>query len=1118
MRIFTLLFALCLCLALTVFFLGDGNGEFDPGIPAHADEAPQSFSEQTAQQVGDFTQNTAGREAVADTSSSPLPSGLSALALSGRVIDSQGRAIASAEVALYVQESLAEIAGAFGGRDRGRTERGRSERERFAQIRAALSQRRELEVATTKTDSEGRFAFRKPAFPASTLQVAVTHHNFAPKVVREQWKKAAGDVELEDIVLAAGGTVRGIVVDQDERPIGDAQVSFAQSDDRGRGRRGGRSRGGSRLLAQLIDSVRTDASGNFELRHIPPGRLEVKADAERFLPSASRSIRLEDDEIAEDTVIHLTMGTPLSGRVMNIAGLPIEGALVAVRISRSAQRERSVAARKQAGKQAGKQNTKEKRTDRTRGKPSDRTGNRTSSRSGRTERLQTETDQEGRFSFDAVPFQGITLEVTHDQFIPEERDPLVAEQNSVIEVAMQDRISARGLIVDAVTGQPIEVFGIAARKIASSDEASPGFGRRSDERGRGRGGRSQRGFGDVSSDERISLFRERAKNNPKLAEKLAEVEARQQASKDKKAQQDIYWQNLLGQSGMVAGKTPAPSQHPQGEFELKDLLPGRYVFDIDSPNHVRVAAGIVELQAGVPAPALTFRLEPGRDIAGRVINASEQTPIEKARVELYLPKMAELPRAQSSQSLRDLFRRGENLGKRVANGRTDSKGRFELPPQKAGRYVLRVQAEDYLTFVETEFVVSLESRLDDLILPLDTGARVYGRITDLKEGASATVELTHTDGKTYSGRVDREMGIYSIQGLPAGGYFVRVSTGRDRGGRGNRGGGRDGGRGGDRGGDQLTNKLAVAQGRQPHLHVRENQKLRYDTTIEPSDLGRIHGTVMLNGEPASGFEVQLKPRTEEKANRQDRALSQIVSRLFQARTDREGRFEIDNILPGSYLMSVQKGRGRGGRGGRSNSEGAMHAEPIEVIGGIAVEPSIHIQLGGLKIELRDKDSDAGSGTAATKAQVSIVRAADVDASSPKTWKRASSFQKLKARSGTVEVSDLPIGPYLFSISGRGVKSQTGDLQVTAGPPSTVVITIETQTDQDIINTLDKDGDGALSVDELPGKLKSQFAAADKDGNGKVSLTEFTEARAAQQAQRQADKAAKPPKQGKKRGK
>lgn len=145
-----------------------------------------------------------------------------------------------------------------------------------------------------------------------------------------------GESRAVDLVFG-GATIAGRVVDADDRgvegvtltvvEVGDARppsggpggASFEMvmvSRDGGSGGSGGASitvGGGS------VSTVRSDASGNFEIRFLDAGSYEIEAGGAGFVRSTAGPVQLDDGQRKEDLRIELTRGAVLSGVVRDAA-------------------------------------------------------------------------------------------------------------------------------------------------------------------------------------------------------------------------------------------------------------------------------------------------------------------------------------------------------------------------------------------------------------------------------------------------------------------------------------------------------------------------------------------------------------------------------------------------------------------------------------------------------------------------------------------------------------------------------------------------------------------------------------------------------------------------------
>ena len=251
-----------------------------------------------------------------------LPGGEVSLTVSGRVMSTRGGPVAGAVVSVLQRESF-DFERMFRG---GGPEGGREEmRQRF--------QRRPL-TKSVKTQKDGTFVLRGRSFEAVEISVAAMHSQLAPTVVNRTWEATEGALQVGDILLDEGMSVRGVVLDDAGRPVAGAEVRYSE-DGRGRGGFGGRGRGGrGSVLADLFEPVRTNANGQFAMGPLPRTDFRLVADAPRHVEGRTSRIEPTDAGGVDDQTITLTRAASLSGVVRDAAGNPVAGAAVAAMATR----------------------------------------------------------------------------------------------------------------------------------------------------------------------------------------------------------------------------------------------------------------------------------------------------------------------------------------------------------------------------------------------------------------------------------------------------------------------------------------------------------------------------------------------------------------------------------------------------------------------------------------------------------------------------------------------------------------------------------------------------------------------------------------------------------------
>lgn len=206
---------------------------------------------------------------------------------------------------------------------------------------------------------------------------------------------------------------------------------------------------------------------------------------------------------------------------------------------------------------------------------------------------------------------------------------------------------------------------------------------------------------------------------------------------------------------------------------------------------------------------------------------------------------------------------------------TGEDGAFELPRVAEGTYSLAVAREGFAARFEPQ-ALRVEGRgVEDLEVVLSAGTTVGGRLLGLEPEQRSRVRVTaeNTEGLELAGRVD-PAGLYQVTDLGPGDWRVR---GRLAGGA----------------------REAVAA-----VSVEPRQR-RVERDLEFGGGLRLTGVVLFGGSPLAGARVTL-------SGYESSARRGVVS-------DAEGAFEMADLSPGSYRLSVSH-----------QSELVVHNEDLEL--------------------------------------------------------------------------------------------------------------------------------------------------------------------------------------------
>ncbi len=294
--------------------------------------------------------------------------------LRGRVVDAGGTPIAAAEVRLALLVAGRSVS------------------------------RGEAVQRPTQTGRDGTFAFRGPLGGIRSVQVSVTHPRFANvEVEREVDAAGEGDIVVGDVILTAGGVVAGTVVAADGVGIVGAVVELAASAPmRGSGARS--------------YSTTTVGGGAFRIDHVPAAAYRAVARATRMLGATSEVFAVREGDVMTVPPIALAAGCALDGLVTDRHGAPIAGARVWVNLDRP----------------------------------------------GPT--ATAETAANGRFTVDHLARDTGRLRVQKEGFVSH-TSALDLANNERATVVLEDGLSITGTVKDAATGQPLTRFAVNARRI-----------------------------------------------------------------------------------------------------------------------------------------------------------------------------------------------------------------------------------------------------------------------------------------------------------------------------------------------------------------------------------------------------------------------------------------------------------------------------------------------------------------------------------------------------------------------------------------------------------------------------------------------------------------------------
>lgn len=542
----------------------------------------------------------------------------------GIVVDDKNRPLAGATVRLW-----AEAGGGPGGRFRA----GRDTAEQEVQA-----------------GPDGRFTL-VDLTPAAPVQLAAEHPGF---LAGERQRIAAPGENEVRLVLAAAALLSGRVVDEDGDPVS-ALVTVKST--------------AARPLNQFRDPLTygvSDELGRFTFEALEPGRVEVAAQAERFLPSEPKGVELVAGRETEGVEIVVRPGAAIEGQVLAPGGRPVEGARVSLERKEEMNPFTSPGFNDMAF-----------------------------------------TDGDGRFSLAGVAPGAQTLVATHDRYLRGVRDVEArAGSTAHVEIRLGDGLSVSGRVVDA-SGAPLEGAGVSLTSRTESKNIEVWS--------EGDGSFRFTGLapGEVSLFARKDGFTDARLGNLRLDGPLDGVELRLSRGGTIVGRITGLTYPELTQVQVMAWGESRPAQGQvdfEGSYRISGVAPGEWRVAAALPGTARSAQGKIEMPAAGAEVSLDLEFTGGLTLAGRVLQGGE--PLPNASVS-----------ARGEGQGADAFFPGGSIY-------SDGAGNFRFEGLKPGTYRLGVyHRETGVRHQEKEAVELSESRAD-VVIDIPAATLVRGRVLE----------------------------------------------------------------------------------------------------------------------------------------------------------------------------------------------------------------------------------------------------------------------------------------------------------------------------------------------------------------------------------------------------
>ena len=509
-----------------------------------------------------------------------------------------------------------------------------------------------------------------------------------------------------------------------------------------------------------------------------------------------------------------------------------------------------------------------------------------------------------------------------------------------------------------------------------------------------------------------------------------------------------------GEEPGLMPRAPHRESFASGEVQLDELRPpaadSELELQVTAEGYLTHELRTTTLATDEHADLGTVRLQPAPVVRVRVLDASDGEPVKRANVK-WITGASVAPGQELIASIQ---------GQRITTrGRTDADGVCELRPPALGEATLTVTKGGYADWSEEQIGLRGDSDVERTVSLL-SGGRIEVLVLDGSghDVPGTTVMHRQPDGRTRS-HTSKD-GPLVLENLETGEHRLRVAEPTQSGAVG------------------FEISVSIARGGSPDdedgvgwesVSVSNGSSARVVLTAP----GRadVRGSVTLAGEPLEGAEVAFLPGRDSDPIEEFIAMIQeqsmgAVGTTYRHRTDRAGRFELDELTAGAhrlrfthddlalpYTLSVDLREG----------ENTITARiPIRVIEGLVVGPD-GTGIPGATLRIASAQESDGLSTEELDDLQEIQEATELFAD-PSRLVRSD-------EGGRFRLTGLPDdGPYVVTARAAGWSPASSD-------PVTVR---EGETKSDVELQLDRGGTLRILVPDPPGS--TLLVSADFDGD------------------------------------
>ena len=637
------------------------------------------------------------RVAVKSAGAAPAPLALTpAASITGRVVDAQGKPVPGAAVTL---------------------EASRGGRGRLAAF--AAGPRGARPGTTARTGPDGSFRLDGLAAITSGVPLVATHAGYAPAERPGVTLKAGQALANVVLVLPAGLSVKGRVVDGTAQPVSGAEIRVAPSQGQGRG--GGRffrPPGGAPSAPNAV----TAADGTFTVAGLAPGAYDVTASHDGFSPKTSPALPAPTKLPTGWPPIVLARGAAVAGVVHDDQGAPIAGASV-------------------------------------------------SALGEGLEPRQTNTDGNGTFRLDdLVKGRPLMLAANAPGYGFASRSVTAPAEGITVVLGKSGTI--RGRVVDATTGAPVTAFSVGASPAARGRRGPGAFGGAPSQAQYSEDGTFEVTVAPGSWNVRAAADGYRPADVSNLDVDAGQTKEGVEIALKRGGGLTGHVTDLRGNPVSGAsiaccdaasarpgaafggdGSGPTATSDGDGHFALDGLPDGHATLTVTHPDYVTTSRDVDPASTG----DVVIQVSSGAEISGTVVSSDAGQAVPGASVRLD-------PEGDS----------GTAVGA-SQTAQADGGGGFRFDHLTAGRYRLTAQTKT-ASSTPQDLVVADSQPMDGVRVAVSTGVEVDGTVTGLPAGQLGGVNISATATGFNGSAVTADDGTFTLTSVPEGVLRVTAST------------------------------------------------------------------------------------------------------------------------------------------------------------------------------------------------------------------------------------------------------------------------------------------------------------------------------------------------------